>query len=391
MTLIYLLETPIPSWLLDEIQEIEKLFPNFYVLTLTEIKKTTRIKSYFRVPKFHSVLSVFYIFTHLIVYSRIVLRFRHEIGLRLVLRTFVFIPFILKQPKPHIHCHFASAATTSALILHNLIGIPYSFTAHAYDIYDQSVNIPLLKEKMINASFIRTISNYNRKYLLSLLPEIERKLFVIHCGIDLNNFPRYNFSKFSTFSKLVSASSLVGKKGFYSLIKELASLNHDKHKLSWIIAGEGKCKKKIIDLIESNRLSNCIQIRDPIPHHELSSLFKLGDIFLLPCVIAESGDRDGIPVILMEAMAMGCIVVSTSVSGIPELIHHGENGVLMKKASIKELLEITDDLKNCSQTDIESIRDNARLTTEKYFNINVTTKEISKLFQNYSDERTVIN
>ena len=378
LNILYLLENPISNWVMDEIIEIKKYIKQFNYVSIGGYTDKYKEKIYHKIYWKNIFFSFIYILFHPIKSYNIIKQYKKEIGITLIIETFGIIHIIKQNKINHIHCHFASASTTSALILNKLLKVNFSFTAHAYDIFKNTINKNLLVEKLKKASFIRTISNYNKNYLISLLPQIKDKIYVIHCGINLKNFPFNNENQLIK-RKIISASNFVPKKGYVEVLKTINEIS-DNLNFYWKISGKGPEKTKIQSFVDD--LKN-IKIAPFIPHKDLSIFFKDNDIFFLPCIISNSGDRDGIPVILMEAMASGIIVISTDISGIPELIKNDINGFIINKPSIKKLTEKINYINVQSSEKISNIKLAARDTIEKNFNIEHTTNKIIALFTKY--------
>jgi len=386
LNIIYLLQNPIAYWLLDEIKAIQEKFSLFQIITLTETEDNKSIKSFVPLPKYTHLLVFGLLLIHPFRYFQIITEFRTQIGIRMIYRAFQISAHLRRfnVRDLHIHCHFATTTTSVALILHHLNGVSYSFTAHAYDIFSKSIPPDLLARKIRQAIFIRTISNYNKNFLLQMSCDVH-KINVIQCGISANDFPMHNYTKRSKFSKIVSASNLVEKKGFHRIIQEWSVDPVNFPDLHWQIAGDGNYKKIINDFIQSRHLQDRISILPPIPHANLAGFISSGDVFFLPCIQTDDGNMDGIPVILMEAMAIGSIVISTPISGIPELIEHGRNGFLIREASFKALVATLSELTNMSISEINRIRYLARKTVLENFNIEKIAVKITDLFKRYID------
>lgn len=232
----------------------------------------------------------------------------------------------------HIHAHFATSPTTFALFLHLLTGIPFSFTGHAADIYRNPV---ALVTKLRHAAGIVAISAYNLRYYRSLVSELKAEK-IIHCGIDPAAFPFRERRAGGTPLTLLAVGRAVPKKGFRYLIEALALL--DEAGIAWRcdLVGDGPLLEEHRALAERLGLER-LRLRGPLQQPEVRRLLQNADAFVLPCIVAADGDRDGIPVALMEAMATGCPVVTTRVSGIPELVDDGRSGLLVEPGSANAL------------------------------------------------------
>lgn len=375
MKLAYLLEEK-SLWVFVEIRAVMKqgVIPSVSILDYALEKK---LPSEFFTYKYSRV-SALLTFINSILFStkkcKLFYWLKSKIGFQLSFRTFYLAKIYKINQIDHIHTHFAETATYAAQAIWKITGIPFSFTAHAYDIFTDRINLNNLRSKMEDAVFIRTISNYNKQYLTSLFPKAEPKIHIIHCGINLENF-KYNENFFnSNLLQVRSASNLVEKKGYIQFLNTFEDIDYSQINFEWEIAGNGPLKNKISFFIKAEKLSKYIKLTDSIRHDKLNDYFTQCDIFFLPCTIAKSGDRDGIPVILMEAMAAGCIVVSTSISGIPELINNEINGFLLKNNSVTELIKLIEHIKRLNSVQLKEIKRNAYDTVNKYFNVKSIVK-----------------
>jgi len=222
-----------------------------------------------------------------------------------------------------IHAHWATYPATAAWIVSTLANIPFSFTSHAHDLFHPD---GLLEEKMKAADFLVTISEYNRRQLVQLGADWSR-VHVVHCGIDTRKFapaerpPKKNH--------ILAVGRLVPIKGFDVLIEACRILKEHGVDFSCEIVGSGPLAKPLKQQIENNGIGERVDLTGFGSQESIR--YKLGEsaVFVLPCRQTPNGDRDGIPVVLMEAMAMGVPVVSTQVSGIPELVENGISGILV--------------------------------------------------------------
>ncbi|PAE96540.1 glycosyltransferase [Shouchella clausii] len=240
----------------------------------------------------------------------------------------------------HVHAQFAHAPTSIAYYLKILTGKKYSFTCHAVDIFVPK-NASMLEEKVKHAEFVATISNYNVKYIENKLrnKSLSNKIRVIRCGIDLNNFKRDREKKERKIVNIFSVGRFVEKKGFSYLVEALKLVSDNGFSYNCNIIGEGPLFNDIKDKIKKTGLENNINLLGKADSITVKRYLQDADIFVLPCVTAQNGDMDGIPVSLMEAMAYEVPVISTSISGIPELVKHKVNGLIVKEKNSTELAE----------------------------------------------------
>ncbi|MDH7486517.1 MAG: glycosyltransferase [Anaerolineae bacterium] len=234
---------------------------------------------------------------------------------------------LLHRRVQHLHAHFALGANVVAMFAARFAGLPFSFTTHALDLFARPVCLcPSLRA----ARFAVTISQYNRNFIAQTCgAELSEKVHVIHAGIDPAAFavPR---RPAGGRPRLLSVGRLVEKKGHRYLVEALAQLRRAGQDFECIIVGEGPERDRLTRLIEQHGLAGQVHLPGVMPQEDVRQLYAASDLFVLPCIVADDGDRDGIPVSLMEAMASGLSVVSTAISGIPELITCGREGLLVE-------------------------------------------------------------
>jgi glycosyltransferase involved in cell wall biosynthesis len=224
------------------------------------------------------------------------------------------------------------------MIISKLIGISFSFTAHANDIFADQI---LLKEKIYSAKFIITISNFNKRFLNRIIPQhnTSSKIHIVRCGIDTLKFSASKVCTVKHKPIILSIGRLVEKKGYPYLIKACKILVDKNIDFQCIIIGDGPQKNYLKKLIGVNHLSQFVTLAGVIFQEKIINFLNKIDIFVLPCIQSADNDMDGIPVVLMEAMAMKIPVISTHISGIPELIKNMETGLLVPPKNEKALAE----------------------------------------------------
>ena len=232
----------------------------------------------------------------------------------------------------HLHAHYATQPAALARLVHILTGLPYSFTAHAYDIY--LTPRKELAAKMRSAKFVVTCTDYNRRYLLELAHRANTPVHRIHHGLDLGAFPKCTpgTTPAGDAPLILAVARLLEKKGLSHLLRACRRLRDQGYRFRCRIVGEGPLHDALAAQVRELDLGACVTLWGPAPHSEVIAMYRQAEIFALPCVIAENGDRDGIPNVLVEALYMGLAVVSTPVSGIPELISHEGDGLLVPQA-----------------------------------------------------------
>ena len=235
-----------------------------------------------------------------------------------------------------IHAHFAAEPTDLALKISRMLEIPFVFTAHAYDIYMRPAT-DKLREKFERADSVITISNYNKQYLLDLLGEdLKEKIDVIRCGINSDKF-RYVKRGQKDLVKILTVGRFVEKKGMIQAIETVYEVIKEYQNTELRIIGDGPLKDDIVKKIASLNLNDKVVLLGPQSQATVLKEMEESDIFLLHSITAENGDREGIPVVLMEAQATGLPVVSTLHSGIPEVVIDGKTGFLVPERDISAM------------------------------------------------------
>jgi len=228
----------------------------------------------------------------------------------------------------HLHAHFINIPAAVAESTAQLCGIPYSITAHAKDIYLSKPEI--LNRRISKAQFVVTCTEYNQKFLKSISTS-NTPIHLNYHGLDLNRFycRKRNEEKVNELPTILSVGRFCEKKGFPYLIQACKILKEKSHRFRCLIVGYGPLQTEIEQMISKLKLEDCVFLVGKMTQDELIELYCQADIFVLPCYVTENGDRDGIPNVLLEAMAMKVPVISTNISGISELIKHKINGILV--------------------------------------------------------------
>ena len=238
----------------------------------------------------------------------------------------------------HFHAHFAHSPTSVAFFASILSGIPFSFTAHAKDIYTSDP--AQLREKMAHAAFVVTCTEYNRRYLIRISGNPLPSVFRIYHGIDIGLFSgRTARSLPSPPYRILTVSRMTAKKGLPTVFKALSILHDRGIHFHHTLIGDGEDRNSLQKLVRHLGLEPFIRWMGTQPHDEVIRQYEQADIFVLGCEIAANGDRDGIPNVCIESMAMGVPVVATRVSAIPELIENGKTGLLVEPGNPEALAD----------------------------------------------------
>lgn len=236
----------------------------------------------------------------------------------------------------HVHAHWATHPALAAWVVRSLTGIGYSFTAHAHDLY---VDRAMLREKVERARFVVTISDYNRALLVDHCgPQAAGRIHVVRCGVDLGRFgaPPRRRPDVPTF---VCVASLREHKGHGVLLDACGILRTRGVRFRVALVGGGELRRALARRIAREGLSGAVELRGALPHEAIPGVLAGATAMVLPSVRARNGQMEGIPVALMEAMAAGVPVIATRLSGIPELVEDGANGLLVEERDAAALAD----------------------------------------------------
>lgn len=224
----------------------------------------------------------------------------------------------------HVHAHFVGHPATAAWVIQRLTGIEYSVTAHAYELFQ---DYEFLKPRIRAAQFIVTISQFNAEFLFRFCNGRNPPITVIRAGIVLEDFP-FRERRLPEDGPIhaLAVGSLIEHKGHRVLLEALADPTLERVNLT--IVGEGEERQKLEAAAQAAGLSERVRFLGARREDEVAELMADCDLFVLPSLIAASGRMEGVPVVLMEAMASGVPVVATRLSGIPELVIDGKTGRL---------------------------------------------------------------
>ena len=290
------------------------------------------------------------------------------------------VDILSRGPADHLHSHFASTPTRVALFAHRLSGIPYTFTAHAKDIF--AGDLEAFRVKLEGARAVVTCTQYNRDFLSKQYgPLCDGKLHCIYHGLDISQF------KFSLFKRdeagepvILSVARLIEKKGLEDLIIAADILRRRGRTFKVEIIGTGPLRNPLKAHAQRLGLADRVSLVGAQAHDAVCLAYQRASVFVLPCVVAANGDRDGIPNVLLEAMASGVPVVSTPVSGIPELVASGANGILVPPHDARSLADAIEELL-ASRELSERLARAARTKLESSFSLEASADELLAIFR----------
>lgn len=236
----------------------------------------------------------------------------------------------------HVHCHFANHPAAAGFLIHRLTGIPFSFTAHGSDLH---VDRTMLRRKVEEAAFVVAISEFNRQVILDECGhDLAQKVVVVHCGIDPERFaPSTRPASGAHGLSIVCVGTLHEVKGQRYLIEACAELIEAGLDVRCELIGSGPDRRCLERLIAERGLGERVRLTGPLTGAEVAQRLRGADVLAAPSVPTHRGKREGIPVVLIEALASGLAVVASRISGIPELVVDGETGLLVPPGDSRAL------------------------------------------------------
>jgi colanic acid/amylovoran biosynthesis glycosyltransferase len=225
----------------------------------------------------------------------------------------------------HLHAPFANDACTVARLAARFAGVPYSFTARAKDIFHESVRPEDLRRKLRDAAGVVTISDYHLDYLRATYGPLAAHVQRVYNGLDLEEFPYRPPDDRPPL--ILAVGRLVEKKGFGDLVEACSLLASRGRAVRCRIVGTGVLQDELQAQIDRLGLREQVELVGPLPQGEVSREIHRAAALAMPCVIGKDGDRDGLPNVIQEALALGTPVVTTDVTGIPEVVRDGDTGL----------------------------------------------------------------
>lgn len=234
-----------------------------------------------------------------------------------------------------LHAHFASTATEVARLAARFAGIPFTFTAHAKDIFHESAQPDDLRRKLSAAARVITVSEFNVAHLHREFGPAAQGVRRLYNGLHLDRFPFV--APEARARRIISVGRLVEKKGFEILIQACAVLAQRGVTFQCDIIGSGEREAALRGLIAELNLGQQVRLLGPRPQVEVITAVQSAAVFAAPCVVGADGNADGLPTVLLEAMALGTPCVATDVTGIPEVIKSNQTGLQVAQHDVAGL------------------------------------------------------
>jgi len=278
----------------------------------------------------------------------------------------------------HIHAHFATHPALAALVIHRLTGIPFSFTGHGSDLH---IDQRMLDRKVEAADFVVTVSRYNREFIVQAAGEQSReKIEVVHCGVDTEYFAPADRPKTGDRLEIVCVASFEEVKGHKYLVEACRLLASRGVEFRCRLIGDGPLREQVVKQIAATGIADRFELLGPRTRPEVREILWSSHVFVLPSVPTSRGQREGIPVALMEAMSCGLPVVSSDLSGIPELVERNVSGVLVPPGDAQSLCNAIERI--ASNSDLrERLGSAARTKIEAEFDLKRNTAVLSELIE----------
>ncbi|MEJ6392002.1 glycosyltransferase [Gymnodinialimonas sp. 2305UL16-5] len=275
----------------------------------------------------------------------------------------------------HLHAHFGTVSASVARLAAAMASISWSFTAHAKDIYHHYEKPQHLDLKLRDADVTVTVSDYNLAYLRETYGA--GRLARIYNGLDLTRFQYAPPRKDAT--EILAVGRLVEKKGFHILIEAVRLMVEAGQTPSCTIIGSGEERDDLAAQIADNGMGAYIRLEGPRPQSEVMQAMRRAAVLACPCVVGSDGNRDGLPTVLVEAMALGLPVVSTDVVGIPELVRAGETGLLVPDADPQALADALGRVTNDAALRV-TLSEQARALIETEYDVVVSASTLRSLW-----------
>lgn len=248
----------------------------------------------------------------------------------------------VEQGLTHLHAHFADTPATVARVAARLAGITCSLTAHAKDVFHDGLDADALRANLAGVDTVVTVSDFHVDHLRGLAPTAN--VVRVYNGLDLDRFARHTGRRATR--TVAAVGRLVPKKGFDVLLEATALLARAGDPLRVQLVGAGAEEGRLRDLVATLGIADRVDLLGPLPQDRMLQVVADATLLAAPCRVAADGNRDGLPTVVLEALALGTPCVTTPVTGIPEAVVDGHSGALVPEddpvalaAALKELLD----------------------------------------------------
>jgi glycosyltransferase involved in cell wall biosynthesis len=289
-----------------------------------------------------------------------------------------FLQRLVSLDITHVHAHFGTNSTTVAMLCHALGGPSYSFTVHGPEEFDK-VEAIALPEKIRRAKFVVAISSFGRSqlYRWTALDDWS-KIHIVHCGID-QSF-RSAFSAISENPQLVCVGRLSAQKGHLLLLEAARLLLEDGINFKIVLVGDGELRSQLEARIDDYGLGSYFEITGWASSSEVRKYINSSRAMVLPSF------AEGLPVVIMESLALGRPVITTYIAGMPELVESGVCGWMVPAGDVQDLAKA---MREVLIADISELENMGKIGIERVLqnhDIAIETQKLAKLFINLVDQ-----
>jgi len=282
--------------------------------------------------KLQSLYSVFLLFFHRPkrVYGCLLKSLRSQ-DRWLYFQAACYATLLLKNKVDFLHAHFADMNLNWAKVLSDWTGIPFGVTTHRYDLLNDPISRDKVTRLFKQSHLIVTISEWNKQFMMQKYEIDSDKIRVIHCGVDVEKFKPLEVMKVQSKLRLLNVGRLVPEKGQDILLHALAKARAEGVEFEVVIIGSGELEDNLKSLSIKLQLDDYVKFMGAQSQDYIVNSLKSTDIFVL------SSRSEGLPVVCMEAMSSGVLMIATKINGIPELVQRGVNGLLVESGDVSGL------------------------------------------------------
>lgn len=281
--------------------------------------------------------------------------------------------WLKKEQIKHIHAHFGTNSTTVAMLCCVLDDFTYSFTIHGPEEFDKPMAIAL-PEKIKRATFVVAISSYGKSQIYRWCDYQQwGKIHIIHCGLE-EKFIQTDVTSITQENRLVCVGRLCPQKGQLLLLQAIGRLKEKGIICILTLVGDGELREEIEHLAEKLDIKEQIKITGWASSDEVKQQITQAKLMVMPSF------AEGLPVVIMESLALGIPVISTYVAGIPELVINGESGWLIPAGDIDALTVVIELALNLPVEKLEEMGKKGKIAVNQNHDINKETETLKKLF-----------
>jgi len=316
------------------------------------------------------------------LFFAIAFNFRTENNLKKTIICFfeacVLTEWTKKQKIKHIHAHFGTNSSTIVMFTKSLAGITFSFTVHGPEEFDKPGEIGL-GDKIKASLFVVAISSYGRSQLSRWADFADwGKIHIVHCGLD-NDFLNYQPLTIPSEPRLVCVGRLCEQKAQMLLLKAVSILVSENIALKLVLVGDGPMRGEIEKYITDHQLADHVELTGSLSGEQVREQISLAKTFVMPSF------AEGLPVVIMEAFALGRPVITTYVAGIPELVKNDINGWLVPAGSVNDLVEAMRSALIASPDELAEMGRRGRNSVLEQHSITIEAKKLSELFLQFCE------